>query len=122
MPLRAAIGIVPQDTPRCCVNAHDRVQHRLRSAWRASRHAEIVAAAAPWAHIHDFIESLPDGYRTGGERGLKLSGGEKQRVASPHAAENPADLVLDGPPRPFDRATERVIRRAGESRPIAPRW
>jgi ATP-binding cassette subfamily B protein len=72
---------------------------------------EDVAAAARAAHIHAFIESLPDGYATlVGERGLKLSGGEKQRVAIARTLlKNPAILVFDEATSALDSRTERVI-------------
>jgi ATP-binding cassette subfamily B protein len=70
-----------------------------------------VIAAARSAHIHQFIERLPDGYDTRvGERGLKLSGGEKQRVAIARTLlKNPAILVFDEATSALDSATERVI-------------
>src|SRR5690606_9364506 len=75
--LRAAIGIVPQDT----VLFNDTVLYNIRYG-RPEATRDEVEAAARAAHIHEFIETLPDGYDTEvGERGLKLSGGEKQRVA-----------------------------------------
>ena len=75
----------------------------------AAREEVIVAARA--AHIHDFIESLPDGYATlVGERGLKLSGGEKQRVAIARTLlKDPAILVFDEATSALDSRTERVI-------------
>ena len=75
--LRAAIGIVPQDT----VLFNDSIYYNIAYG-RPEATSEEVLHAARSAHIHAFIESLPDGYDTMvGERGLKLSGGEKQRVA-----------------------------------------
>ena len=73
--LRHAIGIVPQDT----VLFNDTIEYNIAYGRPGASRADIVAAARA-ASIHDFIESLPDGYATMvGERGLKLSGGEKQR-------------------------------------------
>ena len=70
----------------------------------------MFAAARP-AHIHDFIASLPDGYETSvGERGLKLSGGEKQRVAIARTVlKNPPLLILDEATSALDTRTERAI-------------
>jgi ATP-binding cassette subfamily B protein len=72
---------------------------------------EEVVAAAKAAHIHAFIESLPDGYETGvGERGLKLSGGEKQRVAIARTLlKHPAILVFDEATSALDTRTEKII-------------
>jgi ABC-type transport system involved in Fe-S cluster assembly fused permease/ATPase subunit len=104
--LRAAIGIVPQDT----VLFNDTIEYNIAYGRPGASHAEVVAAAR-MAHIHDFIESLPDGYRTMvGERGLKLSGGEKQRVAIARTLlKNPPILVLDEATSALDSRTERVI-------------
>jgi ABC-type transport system involved in Fe-S cluster assembly fused permease/ATPase subunit len=104
--LRAAIGIVPQDT----VLFNDTIEYNIAYGRPGASHAEVVAAAR-MAHIHDFIESLPDGYRTlVGERGLKLSGGEKQRVAIARTLlKNPPILVLDEATSALDSRTERVI-------------
>ncbi|HWY73303.1 MAG TPA: ATP-binding cassette domain-containing protein, partial [Burkholderiaceae bacterium] len=104
--LRAAIGIVPQDT----VLFNDTIEYNIAYGRPGAGHAEVVAAAR-MAHIHDFIESLPDGYRTlVGERGLKLSGGEKQRVAIARTLlKNPPILVLDEATSALDSRTERVI-------------
>jgi ATP-binding cassette subfamily B protein len=75
--LRAAIGIVPQDT----VLFNDSIYYNIRYGRPDASREEVIAAARA-AHIHNFIEALPDGYESEvGERGLKLSGGEKQRVA-----------------------------------------
>ena len=71
--LRAAIGIVPQDT----VLFNDTIEYNIAYGRPGAAREDVIAAARA-AHIHDFIESLPDGYATMvGERGLKLSGGEK---------------------------------------------
>ncbi len=104
--LRAAIGIVPQDT----VLFNDSIEYNIAYGRPGASHAEVVAVAR-MAHVHDFIESLPDGYRTRvGERGLKLSGGEKQRVAIARTLlKNPAILVLDEATSALDSRTERVI-------------
>jgi ATP-binding cassette, subfamily B, heavy metal transporter len=104
--LRAAIGIVPQDT----VLFNDTIEYNIGYGRPGASHADIVAAAR-MAHIHEFIESLPDGYRTMvGERGLKLSGGEKQRVAIARTLlKNPPILVLDEATSALDSRTERVI-------------
>ncbi|MDH4113888.1 MAG: ABC transporter ATP-binding protein/permease [Burkholderiaceae bacterium] len=104
--LRAAIGIVPQDT----VLFNDTIEYNIAYGRPGASH-EDVAAAAKAAHIHHFIESLPDGYGTlVGERGLKLSGGEKQRVAIARTLlKQPAILVFDEATSALDSRTERVI-------------
>ncbi len=93
--VRAAIGVVPQDT----VLFNDTIGYNLAYA-QPDAPLEDIARAAQLAHIDDFINSLPDGYETlVGERGLKLSGGEKQRVAI-------ARVILKGAPiLVFDEAT-----------------
>ena len=93
--VRRAIGIVPQDT----VLFNDTIRYNIAYAKPGASQAEVEEAAR-LAHIHDFIASLPDGYNTlVGERGLKLSGGEKQRVAI-------ARVILKGSPiLLFDEAT-----------------
>ncbi|MDO8812445.1 MAG: ABC transporter ATP-binding protein/permease, partial [Gallionella sp.] len=90
--LRAAIGIVPQDT----VLFNDTIYYNIAYGRPDATREEIIAAAQA-AHIHEFVESLPQGYGSMvGERGLKLSGGEKQRVAIARAIlKNPAILVFD---------------------------
>ncbi|MDO8931474.1 MAG: ABC transporter ATP-binding protein/permease, partial [Rhodocyclaceae bacterium] len=90
--LRTAIGIVPQDT----VLFNDSIFYNIQYGRPAAPHDEVIAAAKS-AHIHEFIESLPDKYETRvGERGLKLSGGEKQRVAIARALlKNPPILIFD---------------------------
>src|SRR5690606_8214574 len=90
--VRAAIAIVPQDT----VLFNDGIFYNIAYG-NPDRPREAVIAAAQSAHIHDFIESLPQGYDTPvGERGLKLSGGEKQRVAIARAIlKNPRIFVFD---------------------------
>src|SRR5690606_33325187 len=104
--LRDAIGIVPQDT----VLFNDTIAYNIAYGKPcASREAVIEAARA--AYIHDFIESLPDGYDTMvGERGLKLSGGEKQRVAIARTLlKNPAILILDEATSALDSRAEQAI-------------
>jgi ATP-binding cassette subfamily B protein len=104
--LRASIGIVPQDT----VLFNDTIHYNIAYGRPDASREEIVAAARA-AHIHDFIESLPQGYDTGvGERGLKLSGGEKQRVAIARTLlKRPAILVFDEATSALDTRTERTI-------------
>jgi ATP-binding cassette, subfamily B, heavy metal transporter len=104
--LRAAIAIVPQDT----VLFNDTIEYNIAYGRPGATHAEVVAAAR-LAQIHDFIESLPDGYRTPvGERGLKLSGGEKQRVAIARAIlKAPAVLVFDEATSALDSRAEKLI-------------
>jgi ATP-binding cassette subfamily B protein len=104
--LRAAIGIVPQDT----VLFNDSIYYNIQYGRPAATHEEVIAAARA-AHIHDFIERLPEGYQTRvGERGLKLSGGEKQRVAIARALlKNPPILVFDEATSALDSKTEKAI-------------
>ncbi len=104
--VRAAIGIVPQDT----VLFNDSIRYNIRYG-RPAASDEEVEAAAKAAHIHHFIESLPDGYASEvGERGLKLSGGEKQRVAIARALlKNPAILIFDEATSALDSASEKAI-------------
>ena len=104
--VRAAIGIVPQDT----VLFNDSIRYNIRYGRPSASDAEVEAAAQA-AHIHRFIESLPDGYDTSvGERGLKLSGGEKQRVAIARALlKNPAILIFDEATSALDSASEKAI-------------
>jgi ABC-type transport system involved in Fe-S cluster assembly fused permease/ATPase subunit len=107
--LRRAIGIVPQDT----VLFNDSIAYNIAYGRPDASEAEIEAAARG-AAIHDFILSLPDGYATQvGERGLKLSGGEKQRVAIARTIlKNPAILILDEATSALDSATEADIQTA----------
>jgi ATP-binding cassette subfamily B protein len=104
--LRAAIGIVPQDT----VLFNDTIYYNIAYGRPAATRAEVISAARS-AHIHTFIESLPNGYETNvGERGLKLSGGEKQRVAIARTLlKNPAILVFDEATSALDTRTEKII-------------
>jgi ATP-binding cassette subfamily B protein len=104
--LRAAIGIVPQDT----VLFNDTIEYNIAYGRPGAAREDVIGAARA-AHIHDFIESLPDGYATlVGERGLKLSGGEKQRVAIARTLlKDPAILVFDEATSALDSRTERVI-------------
>ncbi|CAI0957475.1 Putative multidrug export ATP-binding/permease protein SAV1866 [Serratia liquefaciens] len=104
--LRAAIGIVPQDT----VLFNDTLGYNIGYGKTGSSQEEIERAAM-LAHIHEFIVNLPDGYETRvGERGLKLSGGEKQRVAIARTIlKNPAILVFDEATSALDTQTEREI-------------
>uniref|UniRef100_UPI0035C68093 ABCB family ABC transporter ATP-binding protein/permease n=1 Tax=Serratia quinivorans TaxID=137545 RepID=UPI0035C68093 len=104
--LRAAIGIVPQDT----VLFNDTLGYNIGYGKTGSSQDEIERAAR-LAHIHEFIVSLPDGYQTRvGERGLKLSGGEKQRVAIARTIlKNPTILVFDEATSALDTQTEREI-------------
>jgi ATP-binding cassette subfamily B protein len=104
--LRQAIGIVPQDT----VLFNDTIEYNIAYGKPGATHEEIVAAARA-AYIHDFIISLPDGYQTTvGERGLKLSGGEKQRVAIARTLlKNPSILVFDEATSALDSHAEQAI-------------
>ncbi len=104
--LRAAIGIVPQDT----VLFNDTILYNIHYG-RPQAPLEEVFDAAKAAHIHEFIESLPDKYESRvGERGLKLSGGEKQRVAIARAIlKNPSILIFDEATSALDSETEQGI-------------
>jgi ATP-binding cassette subfamily B protein len=104
--LRRAIGIVPQDT----VLFNDTIYYNIAYGRPDATREEIIAAAKA-AHIHAFIESTPLGYETlVGERGLKLSGGEKQRVAIARTPlKNPAILVFDEATSALDTRTEKII-------------
>ncbi|MEX0941597.1 MAG: ABC transporter ATP-binding protein/permease [Pseudomonadales bacterium] len=107
--LREAVGIVPQDT----VLFNDTIRYNIRYG-RPDATDEEVEAAARLASIHEFIMALPEGYHTRvGERGLKLSGGEKQRVAIARTVlKDPPILVLDEATSALDIATEREIQSA----------
>ena len=104
--LHAQIGVVPQDT----VLFNDTVHYNIAYGRPGASEDEIIAAAKA-AKIHDFIMSLPDGYQTTvGERGLKLSGGEKQRVGIARTLlKNPPILLLDEATSALDTETEREI-------------
>ena len=107
--LRAAVGMVPQDT----VLFNDTIEYNIRYG-RPTASTEEVVDAAKLAKIHDFVESLPDGYRTlVGERGLKLSGGEKQRVSIARTIlKSPPVLILDEATSALDSRTEQAIQSA----------
>ena len=104
--LRRSIGVVPQDT----VLFNDTIFYNIAYGRPGAGRAEIEAAARR-AHIHDFIAGLPDGYETMvGERGLKLSGGEKQRVAIARVVlKAPKILIFDEATSALDTKTEREI-------------
>ena len=104
--LRAAIGIVPQDT----VLFNDSIRYNIHYGRTSADESEVVEAARA-AHIHEFIETLPAKYESPvGERGLKLSGGEKQRVAIARAIlKNPRILIFDEATSALDSETERSI-------------
>jgi len=117
--LRAALGVVPQDT----VLFNDTIGYNIAYGRAGASRAEIEAAARA-ASIHDFVAGLPEGYDTMvGERGLKLSGGEKQRVAIARTVlKNPPILILDEATSALDTHTERAIQgeltRLGEGRTV----
>jgi ABC-type transport system involved in Fe-S cluster assembly fused permease/ATPase subunit len=104
--LRSMVGIVPQDT----VLFNDTIEYNIAYGKPGASKDEIVAAAKA-AHIHNFIDTLPDGYATMvGERGLKLSGGEKQRVAIARTLlKNPAILIFDEATSALDSRAEQAI-------------
>ncbi|ASY62229.1 ABC transporter HlyB/MsbA family [Sinorhizobium sojae CCBAU 05684] len=107
--LRAVIGMVPQDT----VLFNDTIAYNIRYGRVSASDAEVEAAAEA-AQIADFIRGLPEGYRaTVGERGLKLSGGEKQRVAIARTIlKAPPILILDEATSALDTKTEQEIQAA----------
>ncbi|WP_417524206.1 ABCB family ABC transporter ATP-binding protein/permease [Marinovum sp.] len=117
--LHDAIGVVPQDT----VLFNDTIYYNIEYGREGATRAEIIEAARA-AQIHDFIESLPEGYDTMvGERGLKLSGGEKQRVGIARTLlKNPPILLLDEATSALDSETEQEIQgaldRAAEGRTV----
>ena len=104
--LHAAIGVVPQDT----VLFNDSIYYNIAYGRPGASPAEVEEAAR-LAHIHDFVMGLPDAYQTlVGERGLKLSGGEKQRVAIARTVlKNPRLLVFDEATSALDSRTESEI-------------
>ena len=107
--LRRAIGIVPQDTVLFNESIYYNIQYAQPEASQ-----EDVHNAARMAHIHEFIESLPQGYETMvGERGLKLSGGEKQRIAIARVIlKNPPILIFDEATSSLDSRSEQAILQA----------
>ena len=109
--LRAAIGVVPQDT----VLFNDTIYYNICYG-RPDATREEIEQAARLARIHDFIMALPQGYEsTVGERGLKLSGGEKQRVAIARTIlKNPSILLFDEATSALDTRTEQEIQRSLE--------
>lgn len=117
--LHQAIGVVPQDT----VLFNDTIRYNIAYGRDGASQDEIEAAAKD-AQIHDFILSLPDGYETTvGERGLKLSGGEKQRVGIARTLlKDPPILLLDEATSALDSETEHEIQdalmRAGQGRTV----
>ncbi|WP_282076375.1 ABCB family ABC transporter ATP-binding protein/permease [Epibacterium ulvae] len=117
--LHTAIGVVPQDT----VLFNDTVRYNIAYGREGAAEDEIIQAAKD-AQIHEFIVALPDGYDTQvGERGLKLSGGEKQRVGIARTLlKNPPILLLDEATSALDTDTEQEIKdalsRAGQGRTV----
>ena len=107
--LRAAIGVVPQDT----VLFNDTIRYNIAYG-RPGASQEEIEHAARLAQVHDFVVTLPDGYDTRvGERGLKLSGGEKQRVAIARTIlKDPRILILDEATSALDTGTEQDIQTA----------
>jgi ATP-binding cassette subfamily B protein len=104
--LRRAIGVVPQDT----LLFNDTIAYNIGYGRNGATMDEIVAAAKA-AHVHDFINSLPQKYETPvGERGVMLSGGEKQRIAIARAIlKNPPLLIFDEATSALDTQSERAI-------------
>lgn len=106
--VRRAIGIVPQDT----ILFNDTIAYNIAYGREGATMAEVMEAARA-AYVHDFIAALPEGYQTMvGERGLKLSGGEKQRIAIARALlKNPSILIFDEATSALDTRSERAIQR-----------
>jgi ATP-binding cassette subfamily B protein len=117
--VRRSIGVVPQDT----VLFNDTIAYNIGYGRIGASRADIVAAARA-AHLHEFIESLPEGYDTVvGERGVKLSGGERQRIAIARILlKAPQILVLDEATSALDARSERAIQhefeRLGQQRTV----
>ena len=110
--LREAIGIVPQDTIVFSADAMENIRYG-----RPEASDNEVIAAARQAAAHEFIEKLPDGYRSFlGERGVRLSGGQRQRIAIARALlKNPPLLLLDEATSALDAESERLVQRALEA-------
>ncbi|MBK4737511.1 ABC transporter transmembrane domain-containing protein [Noviherbaspirillum pedocola] len=110
--LREAIGIVPQDTVIFSADAMENIRYG-----RADASDTDVIAAAKLAAAHEFIERLPEGYRTFlGERGVRLSGGQRQRIAIARALlKNPPLLLLDEATSALDAESERLVQGALET-------
>lgn len=110
--LRNAIGIVPQDTVIFSANALENIRYG-----RSDASDEDVIAAAKLAAAHEFIERLPEGYRSFlGERGVRLSGGQRQRIAIARALlKNPPLLLLDEATSALDAESERLVQAALEA-------
>jgi ATP-binding cassette subfamily B protein len=110
--LRAAIGIVPQDTVIFSANALENIRYGRHGA----SDAEVIAAAK-LAAAHEFIERLPEGYQAFlGERGVRLSGGQRQRIAIARALlKNPPLLLLDEATSALDAESERLVQGALEA-------
>ncbi|KAK0283815.1 Iron-sulfur clusters transporter atm1, mitochondrial [Friedmanniomyces endolithicus] len=104
--LRKSIGVVPQDTPLF----NDTIEHNIRYGNVDASHEEVVAAAKR-AQVHDIVEGLPEGYATQvGERGMMISGGEKQRLAvSRLILKDPPLLFFDEATSALDTHTEQLL-------------
>ena len=110
--LRDAIGIVPQDTVIFAADAMDNIRYG-----RVDATEEEVVEVAKMAAAHEFIEKLPDGYKSFlGERGVRLSGGQRQRIAIARALlKNPPLLLLDEATSALDAESERLVQGALEA-------